>query len=135
MGVWNKVPPERPKSLLTFLLKILRRISINRYEYNTAKKRNRNYEDCLDELQDWEISSFETPETEYDVKILSSYIDEFLDTLDKSSRMIFIRRYWYMDSYKELSKMTGLNENNLRTKLSRIRDNLKKYLIDRGVIV
>lgn len=131
-GVWNKVPPEYPKSLLAFLLGILRKISINRYEYNSAQKRAGNYGQCLAELE-WGISSPETPETEYDAKALSLYIDGFLDTLDKNSRMIFVRRYYYMDSYKELSEITGLNENALRTRLSRIRNELKKYLNERGV--
>lgn len=134
LGVWNKIPPERPKSLLAFLLSIVRNISINRYEYNSRQKRAGNYGACLDELE-WHISSVETPETELDATILSSYIDEFLDTLNKNNRMLFVRRYWYMDSYKELSKITGLNENALRTRLSRIRDNLRKYLNERGVII
>lgn len=134
LSVWNKVPPEQPKSLLAFLLKILRRISINKHEHNSAQKRIGNYGACLDELE-WSISSLETPETEYSAKVLSSYIDEFLDTLDKSNRLIFVRRYYFMDSYKELSKITGLKENVLRTRLSRIRNNLKEYLIERGVNV
>lgn len=134
LSVWNKIPPERPKSLLAFLIKILRRISINKYEYNSAQKRFGNYGECLDEL-DWIVSSPETTETEYDAKVLSSYIEEFLDTLDTTNRMIFVRRYYYVDSYKELSKLTNLKENALRTRLSRMRNALKLYLKERDIEV
>lgn len=134
LGVWNAIPPKRPSSLLAFVCRLVRNISINRYEYNSAQKRNGIYDACLDELRDC-ISHDETAESEYNAHELSRYIDEYLDTLDSTNRMIFVRRYWYMDSFKDISSLSGLSEGAVRTRLSRLRGNLKKSLEGRGIIV
>lgn len=132
LAVWNTVPPKNPNPLLTFLLKIVRNISINRYAYNHAQKRAGNYQECLDEFA-WCVSVQDTPEEQYDASLLTSYISEFLNTLNKTNRLIFVRRYWYMDSYSDIAKWTGLRENAVRTRLSRQRDALKTFLMKRGV--
>lgn len=133
LAVWNKIPPESPNPLLSFLLKITRNISIKRYKYNNAKKRVGNYMECYEELEWTILSNGSTPDEEYEAKVIASYIDDFLDTLNKTNRMIFVRRYWYMDDYERLSSLTGLEENALRTRLSRLREKLRIYLYQRGV--
>lgn len=134
LGVWNAVPPKEPNPLLAFLLRIVRNISINRCTYNSRQKRKNQYYECIDEL-DYCIASNETVESQLEATELTKNIEEFLDTLNKTNRLIFIRRYWYVDSYESISKLTGMRENSIRTRLSRIRKELKKYLQERGVIV
>ncbi len=134
LGVWNEIPPKRPNPLLAFVCRLVRNISINRYEYNSAQKRKGIYDVCLDELQEC-ISSNETVESEYSANELSRLIDEHLDTLDNTNRMVFVRRYWYMDSFKDISSASGLSEGAVRTRLSRLRNNLKEFLESRGIIV
>lgn len=133
LGVWNAVPPKTPNPLLAFLLKIVRNISINRCSYNTRQKRNNQYYECIYEL-DYCLASNETVESELEAAELTKNIEAFLDTLNKTNRLIFIRRYWYVDSYESISRMTGLKENAIRTRLSRIRSELKKHLKERGVV-
>lgn len=132
LGVWNAIPPARPNPLLAFLLKLVRNISINRYQYIHAQKRAGNYQECLDEF-DWCVSSDETPEDIYIASQLPLYIDEFLDTLSRTNRLIFVRRYWYMDSFTEIASVTGLREGTVRTRLSRQREQLRKFLLCKGV--
>lgn len=134
LAVWNTVPPKSPNPLIAFLLRIVRNISINRYEYNHAEKRIGNYQECLEEFA-WCVSGKDTLEEQYDASLLASYIGEFLNTLNKTNRLIFVRRYWYMDSYSDIAKWTGLRENAVRTRLSRQRDALKTFLMKRGVIL
>ncbi|MDD3702581.1 MAG: RNA polymerase sigma factor [Tepidanaerobacteraceae bacterium] len=134
LGVWNAVPPKTPNPLLAFLLKIVRNISINRCTYNSRQKRNNQYYVCVDEL-DYSLASNETVESQLEAAELTKYIEDFLDTLNKTNRLIFIRRYWYVDSYESIAKLTGLRENAIRTRLSRIRNELKKHLQERGVIL
>lgn len=131
LAVWNTIPPKKPNPLLAFLLRIVRNVAINRYEYNHAEKRKGNYQECLDEWE-WGIASSESPEEQYDMSLLSSCIDEYLDALSKNNRLIFVRRYWYMDSCADIAKMTGMRENAVRTRLSRLRKGLKKFLENRG---
>lgn len=134
LGVWNAVPPKTPNPLLAFLLKIVRNISINRCTYNSRQKRNNQYYECIDEL-DYCLASNETIESQLEAAELTKSIEEFLDTLNKANRLIFIRRYWYVDSYESISKLTGLRENAIRTRLSRMRSELKKYLQERGAVI
>lgn len=115
-GVWNAIPPKRPNPLLAFVCRLVRNIFINRYEYNSAQKRKGIYDVCLDELQEC-ISSDETVESGYSANELSRLIDEYLDMLDNTNRMVFARRYWYMDSFKDISSMSGLSEGAVRTRL------------------
>lgn len=133
-GVWNAIPPQRPDSLLAFVCRIARNISLNRYEYNSSQKRKGAYDVCFDELQEC-IPQNETVESRYDADELSRIIDEYLDTLDNTNRMIFVRRYWYMDTYKDIASAAGLGEGAVRTRLSRLRGKLKKFLKSRGVDV
>lgn len=134
LGVWNAVPPKTPNPLLAFLLKIVRNISINRCTYNSRQKRNNQYYERIDEL-DYCLASNETIESQLEAAELTKSIEEFLDTLNKTNRLIFIRRYRYVDSYESISKMTGLKENAIRTRLSRVRSELKKHLQERGVVI
>ena len=39
MSAWNSIPPHRPGNLCTFLGKLTRNLSLNRYRYSTARKR------------------------------------------------------------------------------------------------
>ena len=134
LGVWEAIPPQRPNSLLAFVCRIARNISINRYKRGSSRKRGGGYDVCFDELQEC-ISSNETVESRYDAKELSRLIDEFLDTLDKKNRMLFVRRYYYMDPFSDIAAAAGMGEGAVRTRLSRLRGKLKEFLESRGVDV
>lgn len=131
LGVWNAIPPARPNSLTAFVCRLARNISINRYKYNSAKKRGA-YGVCISELEEC-LPSGSTAEERFETEELSRHIDEFLDTLDKTDRMLFVRRYWYMDGFGELSARSKLSAGAVRTRLSRLRGGLRKFLESRGV--
>lgn len=133
LNVWNSIPPEKPASLMSFVCRIARNISVDRYRYNNSKKRG-VYDLCYDELREC-IPSSETVESLYEEKELGELIDVFLDTLDKKNRLLFVRRYWYMDSFRDLASETNLSQGAVRTRLSRIREKLKEFLESRGVSV
>ena len=133
-GLWNAIPPHKPNPLLAFLLRIVRNLSINRYNQKMAQKRKSNYDLCLDELSNI-VSSSISVEDEIAASELSNMIDLFLESLSETNRMLFVRRYWYMDSYSDLSLITGMNEGTIRTRLSRLRTQLKTFLGERGVNV
>lgn len=134
LGVWNTIPPEKPNPLLAFVCRIVRNVSINRYKKNNTQRRKSNYDLCLDELENY-VSAHNSVEDEYDETELASYIDEYLDSLSKTNRMLFVRRFWYMDSYEDIAKASGIKEGAIRTRLSRIKSDLKLFLEKRGVMV
>ncbi len=134
LAAWNKIPPENPHPLKTYILRIVRNISITKYHANTSAKRNSFYDAALDELENCLISP-DTVERETDAKELSQHIDSFLDTLDKDSRQMFMCRYWCSDSISDIAEKFRTNNHNVSVRLSRIRQKLKKYLNKAGVDV
>lgn len=131
-GVWNAIPPEKPNPLLTFVLRIVKNLSLKRLKYNTAKKRGADIPVCFDELSEVlsDMNFENSPEAKLDVEMTAKIIDEFLDTLSYTNRYLFVRRYWYMDSYESLAEYTGLNEVAIRKRISRMWQDLKSRLED-----
>lgn len=134
LGAWNAIPPARPNSLLTYLCKIVRNLSLKRYEFNTAIKRNSTYDVAMEELESC-LSSPETIESEIALKELTHIIENFLDSLSTENRVIFLRRYWFSDTYSDIAARVGMTEKNVSVRLTRIREKLRNYLTEREVLV
>ena len=133
LGAWNAIPPARPNPLLTYLCKIVRNLSIKRYEFNTAIKRNSTYDVAMEELESC-LSSPETVESEIALKELTHIIENFLDSLSTENRVIFLRRYWFSDTYSDIAARVGMTEKNVSVRLTRIREKLRNYLTEREVL-
>ena len=134
LGAWNAIPPTKPKSLLAFVCKIVRNISLKRYEQNTAIKRNSYYDVAMEELEDC-IASSMTVEEEIAEQELTKIIESFLNSLSKENRVIFLRRYWFSDTYADIAKKVGLTEKNVSVRLTRLRKELREYLLEREVLL
>lgn len=63
---------------------------------------------------------------------LKNVINAFLKALKKRDRDIFLCRYYFSYSTKDISDRFGLSEEYVRTVLSRIRAKLKDRLIKEG---
>ena len=125
-SLWNAIPPERPDKLLPFVAKITRNLAMKRLRYQNAAKR-KAVTVSFNEL-DACIPDGQTVEMALEGKAMSRLIDAFLDTLDEESRNLFLRRYWFFDSVKQLARTFGMSESKVKVKLFRMREALKKYL-------
>lgn len=134
LGTWNAIPPAKPNPLLAFVCKIVRNISLKRYEQNTAKKRNSYYDLAIEELEDC-LASSTTVEDEIAERELTRIIERFLRSLSKENRVIFLRRYWFSDSYADIAMRVNLSEKNISVRLTRIREKLREYLLENGVLL
>ncbi len=134
LGAWNAIPPVRPDPLLSYIVKIVRNISLKIYWKKKAAKRSSHYTVALEEIEAC-MADKKTVEDEMDARELARIIGEFLDTLTLENRVIFVRRYWFSDSYKDIAEFVGLSEKNISVRLTRIRGKMKQYLIERGVFV
>lgn len=74
-------------------------------------------------------------EENYEAKELANTISVFLDTINKKDRLLFVRRYFFADSIKELSDKFSMSKNDVSVRLHRIRKQLKKYLEKEGYII
>ena len=134
LGAWNAIPPEKPSPLLTYVCKIVRNLSLKLYNKKTAAKRNSIYTVAVQEIEDC-LSDGNTVEDEMEPRELARIIEGFLDTLSVENRVIFMRRYWFSDSCKDIARRVGLTEKNISVRLSRIRQKMKEYLMEKEVFV
>lgn len=132
-SVWNKIPPEKPEYLSSFVYKIARRKAIDKLRKYTAEKRNMKIDALYSELYEC-IPDYKTIECDFDEKFLVDTINIWLRTLNELSRTIFISRYFYAQSVSEISEKTGYSQSNITTKLHRLRKELKKELIKKGAV-
>ena len=129
---WQAIPPEKPTRLQVFLGRITRNLALDRYGYYTAQKRNMHLETAMDEY--WQcIPGGELPPE--DTVALKEVINGFLGSLDKRSRVIFLRRYYYACSLKEIAGAMDLTESYVSVSLHRTRNKFKEYLQKEGISV
>lgn len=132
LAAWNSMPPHKPSILSTYLGKLTRRISIDIFrKKNRQKRKASEYALSLAELEDC-IEGGGTPEDDMEVKLLADAINEFLRTLPKDARNLFIGRYYYLDSLKNVAAYCGMSESRAKSLLFRTRCNLKVYLEKEG---
>lgn len=133
--VWSSIPPERPNCFSAFLGKITRNLALDLYRRRAARKRGAGqYEAIVEELSGC-ISTGESIEHIADEIVIKDALNHFLENLPHKMRIIFVRRYWYMSSIKEIAKDFSLSESNVKMTLLRTRNNLKAYLEKEGIDV
>ena len=131
-GAWNAIPPQKPTKLPSFLARITRNIAIDRYRYDSAQKRGAEVQSAIDEY--WEcIPNGDAPME--DEVLLKRAINGFLADLDTRARVIFMRRYWYSMSVKEIADGMRLSEGHIRVILHRTRLKFRDYLTKEGIFV
>lgn len=129
---WNSMLPHRPSILSTFLGKITRRISIDRWrKYQAVKRGGGEITLALEELEDC-ISGNSDVEMEYERQELLELINRFLKTLPDTERRIFICRYWYLDSISDISKQFDFSQSKVSSMLYRTRGKLREQLVKEG---
>lgn len=134
LKAWELIPPNRPEKLSAFLGKLTRNLAINKLKYRSAEKRGSLKSDLiLDELSEV-ISDDSSVELQQERKELIREINRFLRKLPGQKRNVFIRRYWYCDSVKDIAVSCGISENNVSVILNRTRKKLKQHLEKKGMI-
>ena len=126
LGAWNAIPPTRPNPLLSDICKIVRNISLKIYYRKEAAKRSSHYTIAMEEIEAC-IADPNTVEAEIEARELACIIESFLDTLTVENRVIFMRRYWFSDSCKDIAEFVELSEKNVSVRLTRIRQKMKDY--------
>lgn len=127
LAAWHAIPPNLPRKFSIFLGRITRNIALDKHGYNTAKKRNREFEIILTELEGC-LASPDTVETEYEAGETASAINQFLYALDEQARNVFIRRYWHSDSIENLAMRFNMSSSKVKSLLFRTRNKLRVFL-------
>lgn len=129
LRAWNAMPPQKPGKLQAFLGKITRNIALNRYEYDRAEKRADTVRDIGEEFWECVPSEDVSLEEEY---VLRELINGFLRSLSQEQRIVFMQRYWYLCSIKEIAEQRGMSENHVKVTLHRLRERFRAYWEEEG---
>ena len=133
LKAWHAMPPHRPSRLATFLGKITRRIALDRLEKERAAKRLSYGSVVYDELAEC-LSDGKDADSLTDEMAIRDALNGFLKALDKRDRVVFMQRYWYFLSVKEIAKNSGLTQSNVKVILYRTRNALREYLEKENLI-
>lgn len=132
LAAWNAIPPHTPKQYFyPFLARITRNLSLSRCRENHRLKRSAHTEELSREMEQC-IPAPDDLQCRLDEIALKQAINGFLDTLQEQKRIVFIRRYWYLDSVSDISKRCGISQSKVKTMLFRSRNALREYLIKEG---
>ena len=129
LRVWNSIPPQRPERLDSYIARIARNVALDRYDYNTASMRHTGLTLAYEELALYLPSR----EQETDAVEFKSFINRFLRSLPKASRMMFLRRYWYGESIAQIAKALECSEEKVKSTLFRTRNKMRQAMIKEGI--
>ncbi|MBQ4563582.1 MAG: RNA polymerase sigma factor [Lachnospiraceae bacterium] len=131
-AAWNSIPPHEPRTYLyAFLARITRNLSLNCCRNCERLKRSaliceldREMEQCIPAPDD--------VDSRIDQLLLKDAINGFLRTLSAEKRIVFLRRYWYLDSIADISRRFAISKSKVKTMLFRVRKELREYLEKEG---
>ncbi len=133
LKTWNSIPPRKPSHFFPYLARICRNLSLDRLDWANAAKRKaevvsltQEMEQCIPDIR---------RDAELDERELGRILNAFLETLSPENQMVFVRRYWYVDTTAEIAARYGIKESTLITRLHRIRTKLAEYLNKEGIAV
>ena len=127
VAAWNSMPPQKPQNLCAYLGKLVRHISLNRLKALRREKRDAALTVAFEELEDIIPAPDETESA-----VICGWLDEYLGTLPQLDRQLFVGRYWYNHSVKALARHYGMTANAATKRITRAREGLRDFLIERG---
>lgn len=135
LNAWKSMPPHKPNRLSTYLGKLTRNLSLNRYALRTAQKRGMGQvELALSELEAC-VPSRNGPEQIIDEMVLVNAVETFLHAQPRTARKIFVGRYWYLYPIRDLAGAYKMSESKVVSLLFRMRNNLKLHLEKEGIFL
>ena len=133
MKAWDTIPPQKPMHLFAYLAKICRNFALKKLDWKQAAKRNAEVVSLTQEMETC------IPDTSRDAEVeareLGRILDAFLRTLSEENLLVFMRRYWYVDTVAEIAARYGISESAVITRLSRTRAKMRAYLEKEGIYV
>ena len=133
METWKSIPPKRPTYFYAFLAAICRNLSLNKLDWKLAVKRRAEIVALTQEMENCIPDTLQ--EIEADRRELKRVLEAFLESLPRESRLIFLRRYLYVDTISEIAARYGISQSKVKTQLHRIRSKLRIYLEKEGIFL
>ena len=133
MKAWDTIPPKKPMHLFAYLAKICRNFALKKLDWKAAAKRNA---EVVSLTQEMEVCIPDVSrDREMEARELGRILDAFLRTLSEENQMVFLRRYWYVDTVAEIAVRYGISESAVQMRLNRTKHKLAAYLAKEGIRV
>ena len=133
LKTWDTIPPQRPEHFFAYIAKICRNFALGVLDWKSAAKRKGEIVTLTQEMEAC------IPDPQHQRKLegqeLGEVLNRFLEGLSQDNRVIFMRRYWYLDSVAEIAKRYGMSESKVKTQLHRTRAKLHSFLQKEGITV
>ena len=134
LRAWESIPPHKPSSLRTFLAKITRNLSLDRFRKYSAEKRGGGEVTLvLDELKEG-LPIRDGEDMIVESIVIKELVNGFLGSLKHEVRVIFLRRYWYFSPVSVIASDLGISESKVKMVLLRTRRKLSEYLEKEGIV-
>lgn len=131
LRTWDSIPPTRPSIFSAYLSKIARNLALNRLR-DIKRRRPLGAEMIFDEI------AHAIPTSSGDVVDeieLRDALNGFLESLDKTKRQIFVKRYFYMRGIGQIAREMGITSGSVKVCLYRVRLSLREYLESKGIVI
>lgn len=126
--LWNSVPPATPEYLRAYLAATVRNLALDRLDaQRTAKRGGDQIPLVLDELAEVTADA-QNVEAETELRQLWGVIKAFLTKHPERQQIMFMQRYYYMMSIREIAAEHGTSENTVTVTLHRLRKELQAVL-------
>ena len=133
LKTWDTIPPKRPEYFFAYIAKICRNFALGVLDWKSAAKRKGEVVALTQEMEAC------IPDPQHERKLegeeLGEILNRFLETLSYENRVIFLRRYWYLDTISEIAIRYGVSESKVKTGLHRTRAKLHVFLEKEGITV
>ena len=132
LTVWNTIPPNKPNKLVSYVCMSVRNHALDKIRTENASKRIELSEADINEVLGFAQYANDIEEA-ISEKDFDNILNDFLKSLDRQGRAMFIRRYFCCEKINDIAKSFGQTPYCVSMKLSRIREKLKKYLLKKGI--
>lgn len=133
MTAWNTLSRQSPESLHAWLVRVTRNIALDKSRRSSTKKRGA-VSVAIDELSECLPDNSSASEL-LEKNELERVINAWLSTQSEEKQAVFIRRYFLLESVREIAKQTGIKEKTLSGTLARLRASLKRNLEENGYTI
>ncbi len=134
LSLWEHIPPERPQNLRAYIGMTTRNRALNKSRSTNAWKRGANvysiHDDFVELLDDGTDLA-----ADYEAKRAGEVINNFLGTVSKDDRKIFVLHFWLSLTYREICERTGFGESKIKMSIKRTKKKLETVLKKEGITV
>ena len=133
LKTWETIPPTRPEYFFAYLARICRNFALGVLDWKNAAKRKGEVVTLSAEME----ACIPDPahQRRLEGEELGEVLNRFLENLSYENRVIFLRRYWYLDTIAEIADRYGMTQSKVKTQLHRTRAKLHSFLEKEGIRV